>query len=166
ERLALARKGPTLIFDGVCNLCNSSMRWYFERLTPGATVYFMWAQHEDTKEFLDELGIKHDDILRSWAYLQNGVMYRGSTAWSQAMQHLCRPWRWLSSLNAVPEMLREGAYGLVGRNRYNLYGRSDSCQRPAPAMAPSFLHSPLTRGGLAEVELPEDKLAVDGGKKR
>ena len=31
-RMALALQGPTLIFDGICNLCNGSMGWFQERV--------------------------------------------------------------------------------------------------------------------------------------
>lgn len=143
-RLNSARKGPTLIFDGVCNLCNASMRWYFDRMRPEAIelVHFMWAQHEDTKHLLDEMRIGVDDIMKSWAYVENFVVYRGSAAWFEAMKHLTLPWRLLSSFHYVPEVLREGAYGIVSANRYSMAGKSDMCQRPSPAMTSRFLHAP------------------------
>ena len=44
ERLELAREGPTLIFDGICNLCNGSMSWFQERCREDSPVWYMWAQ--------------------------------------------------------------------------------------------------------------------------
>mmetsp|Transcript_61030 Transcript_61030/g.111817 ORF Transcript_61030/g.111817 Transcript_61030/m.111817 type:complete len:648 (-) Transcript_61030:60-2003(-) len=141
ERLQLARCGPTLIFDGVCNLCNASMRWYFERLLEEDSVNFMWAQHEDTQVLLKELGIS--DIYKSWAYLKDEIVYRGSSAWFQAMDHLCAPWRWLGSFSNVPPILREGAYSIVSSNRYSMLGKSNACQVPPPGMIQCFLHDPF-----------------------
>jgi len=146
ERCQMARRGPTLIFDGVCNLCNASMRWYFERLGEDAGVYFMWAQHEDTRALLEDLGIGGDEIMKSWAYIEDQIVYRGSTAWLRACRHLCAPWCWLRRLRYVPVTLREGAYDVVAANRYRTLGKSDACQRPAPAMKRLFLHSPLSSG--------------------
>eukprot|EP00747_Dinoflagellata_sp_TGD_P019829 gnl/TRDRNA2_/TRDRNA2_127435_c0_seq3.p1 gnl/TRDRNA2_/TRDRNA2_127435_c0~~gnl/TRDRNA2_/TRDRNA2_127435_c0_seq3.p1 ORF type:complete len:649 (+),score=121.92 gnl/TRDRNA2_/TRDRNA2_127435_c0_seq3:59-2005(+) len=164
DRLRLARRGPTLIFDGVCNLCNASMRWYYDRIqnSKKGDVYFMWAQHDDTRPLLTELGISRDDILSSWAYIEDEIVYRGSSAWFMAMQHLCQPWRLLSVLNLVPKTLREGAYGCVARNRYKLLGSSDVCQRPEPEMCKSFLHSsapqdPRSEQPKADESFPEQR---------
>lgn len=156
ERLQLARHGPTLIFDGVCNLCNASMRWYFERLLEEGSVNFMWAQHEDTQVLLKELGIS--DIYKSWAYLQDEIVYRGSSAWFQAMDHLCAPWRWLGSFGNVPPILREGVYNVVSSNRYSMMGKSNLCQAPPPGMIKRFLHDPYVAASdePASDELPPD----------
>ncbi len=32
EAISIAEAGPTLIFDGVCNLCNGAMHWYYDRI--------------------------------------------------------------------------------------------------------------------------------------
>ena len=39
-RRALALKGPTLIFDGICNLCNGSMSWFQERVRNDSPVWY------------------------------------------------------------------------------------------------------------------------------
>eukprot|EP00747_Dinoflagellata_sp_TGD_P019830 gnl/TRDRNA2_/TRDRNA2_127435_c0_seq4.p1 gnl/TRDRNA2_/TRDRNA2_127435_c0~~gnl/TRDRNA2_/TRDRNA2_127435_c0_seq4.p1 ORF type:complete len:653 (+),score=93.74 gnl/TRDRNA2_/TRDRNA2_127435_c0_seq4:50-2008(+) len=147
DRLKLAKHGPTLIFDGICNLCNASMRWYYDRLCQKESVYFMWAQHDDTRPLLTELGISREDILSSWAYIEDEIVYRGSSAWFMAMRHLHKPWSLLSVLNLVPRKLRDGAYGCVARNRYTLLGSSDVCQRPEPQMRRNFLHSSASQSG-------------------
>merc|ERR1719424_2349695 len=67
DRLKVAFAGPTLIFDGVCNLCNYSMQWLCTRLPTGSPVRLMWAQHPDTLELLALLGLSRQDVLRSWA---------------------------------------------------------------------------------------------------
>eukprot|EP00930_Biecheleria_cincta_P070165 TRINITY_DN57811_c0_g1_i1.p1 TRINITY_DN57811_c0_g1~~TRINITY_DN57811_c0_g1_i1.p1 ORF type:complete len:620 (-),score=93.24 TRINITY_DN57811_c0_g1_i1:94-1902(-) len=155
-RLNFARKGPTLIFDGVCNLCNASMRWYFDRMRPESIelVHFMWAQHEDTTHLLKELGISADEIMKSWAYVEEFVVYRGSAAWFQAMRHLTLPWRLLSSFHYVPEVLREGAYGIVSASRYSMAGKSDQCQPPSSAMKSRFLHALDSQPALETDDVP------------
>lgn len=161
ERFALATRGPTLIFDGVCNLCNQSMRWYYDRL--GETgVFFMWAQHEDTQVLLDSFGIHREDILTSWAYVEDGIVFRGSTAWFRALKHLRAPWKWLSNLDMMPETLREGAYGVVARNRYSALGKTEACQRPERGMKKRFLHPPVSKPAV-EAPLPP---VAPGSKRR
>ncbi|CAD7966764.1 unnamed protein product [Amoebophrya sp. A120] len=135
-----AEKGPTLIFDGVCNLCNGAMHWYFDRLPPDNVekVNFMWLQHPVTQEVLDKFEITN--IQDSWAYFEDGEVSRGSTAWLKALRFLKAPWWILSYLLIFPECLREPFYNLVARNRYRLFGKGDVCKRPAVALKKRFLH--------------------------
>jgi NADH dehydrogenase FAD-containing subunit/predicted DCC family thiol-disulfide oxidoreductase YuxK len=146
ERMELAREGPTLIYDGICNLCNGSMSWFQEKCRDDSKVWYMWAQHPDTHEFLNEVGISRQDILRSWAYIKNGIVYRGSTAWLIALSNLRAPWCYISTPGKLcPTFLREAIYNFVAANRYNALGHSDSCQRPNPAMKARFLHNTSVR---------------------
>lgn len=147
ERLDLAMEGPTLIFDGICNLCNGSMSWFQERCREDSPVWYMWAQHQDTHAFLEEVGITRQDILKSWAYIEDGIVYRGSTAWLMALGNLRAPWCYLSSIGRLcPTFIRETVYNYVAANRYNALGHSDACQRPNPAMRARFLHTTAVRG--------------------
>jgi len=143
---SLALTGPTLIFDGICNLCNGSMGWFQERCRDDSPVWYMWAQHADTQVLLSELGISRNDILRSWAYLEDGIVYRGSAAWLRALRNLRSPWCYLSHFDWTPEFIRETVYNTVAANRYNALGHSDNCQRPNKAMRARFLHSTAIKG--------------------
>jgi NADH dehydrogenase FAD-containing subunit/predicted DCC family thiol-disulfide oxidoreductase YuxK len=157
ERLELAREGPTLIFDGICNLCNGSMSWFQERCREDSPVWYMWAQHQDTHEFLDEVGITRQDILKSWAYIESGIVYRGSTAWLMALGNLRAPWCYLSAVGKLcPTFIRETVYNFVAANRYNALGHSEACQRPNPAMRARFLHNTAVRGE-QDTEIPSSQ---------
>lgn len=147
QRMELAREGPTLIFDGICNLCNGSMSWFQERCRDDSPVWYMWAQHQDTHAFLEEVGITRQDILKSWAYIEDGIVYRGSTAWLMALNNLRAPWCYLSRIGRLcPTFIREAIYNFVAANRYNALGHSDACQRPNPAMRARFLHTTAVSG--------------------
>ena len=143
DRMNLAYNGPTLIFDGVCHLCNGSMKWFSERCVPEVNVWYMWCQHVDSQTLLKEYGITNDDLLRSWAYIEDGVVYRGSTAWLRAVRNLKRPWCYLSLLENIPLCIRETVYGFIAQNRYKIFGKSDNdaCERPSKFMMSRMLHS-------------------------
>ncbi|KAL7552781.1 hypothetical protein ACHAWF_016035 [Thalassiosira exigua] len=153
-RRALALKGPTLIFDGICNLCNGSMDWFQQRVRDDTPVWYMWAQHADTHELLTELGISRNDIMRSWAYLEDGIVYRGSTAWLRALCNLKAPWCYLSHFDWTPEFIRETVYNTVAANRYNALGHSDACQRPNAQMRSRFLHATAMKGPKPDASIP------------
>ena len=150
QRLKVALSGPTLIFDGICNLCNYSMAWLSARLPPDTPVRLMWAQHPDTLELLTLLGLSRKDVLRSWACIVDGEVIRGADAWLRAIGYLNSPWCWAAWLDVFPSFLKEGAYGVVARNRYRLLGKTDECQEPVDTMRPFFLHDPSTGRGEGE----------------
>lgn len=114
----------------------------------------MWAQHADTQSLLSELGISRHDILRSWAYLEDGIVYRGSAAWLRALRNLRSPWCYLSHFDWTPEFIRETVYNTVAANRYNALGHSDACQRPNPEMRARFLHSTAVKGPKPDSTIP------------
>ena len=114
----------------------------------------MWAQHADTQTLLSELGISRHDILRSWAYLEDGIVYRGSAAWLRALRNLSSPWCYLSHFDWTPEFIRETVYNTVAANRYNALGHSDACQRPNPDMRARFLHSTAVKGPKPDSTIP------------
>lgn len=134
------RQGPTLIFDGVCNLCNGAMHWYQNRLKPDKEkeVKFMWVQHPETTWLMKEHNIT--DIMESWVYVENGIFYRGSTAWLMWCRHLNLPWNCFPIFMIVPEIIREFVYKLVWKNRYRVFGETNQCQRPSKKMQQMFIH--------------------------
>jgi predicted DCC family thiol-disulfide oxidoreductase YuxK len=137
ERFALALKGPTLVTDGACNLCDAAGSFITARLRPSGELFYLWAQHADTIELLGPLGVSKEDLMTSWALIHNNEIYRGSDAW-----FLTQPWRFLfSACGLVPRVLREAVYGCVARHRYRLFGGTDACQRPDKSRARFFLHS-------------------------
>ena len=164
DRMKVACRGPTLVFDGICNLCNGSMDWYQNRCRSDSQVWYMWAQHEDTQELLNEIGISRQDILNSWALIENDVVYRGSLAWFRALRHTKAPWRWFAFLDVLPEVICETVYNFVAANRYRLLGHSEVCQRPNPGIKSRLLHS-LTVKNVNKTEIraaPPRRLLVIG----
>ncbi|EEQ98532.1 conserved hypothetical protein [Perkinsus marinus ATCC 50983] len=141
ERSALAVKGPTFIFDGVCNLCNTALRFVNDHVRPDADVKYMWTNHPDTLKVLEKYDVNEEDINKSWGYLKDGQLYRGSTAWLMGLRELTAPWCWAYYLIHVPEVIREFVYNLVAANRYRWFGRSDQCHVVEKSMLHRFLHT-------------------------
>lgn len=49
------------------------------------------------------------------------------------------PWRLAGALRVLPTGLLDGAYRLVARRRYRLFGKYAACQVPTPAQRARFL---------------------------
>ncbi|CAD7962329.1 unnamed protein product [Amoebophrya sp. A25] len=138
DTMEQAEEGPTLIFDGVCNLCNGAMHWYNDRLRGDMDVKFMWLQHPETQALLRRHNITN--IHESWALIRKGQVSRGSTAWLEAVWFLKTPWWPLSYLLIFPACIREPVYNFVARNRYRFFGKAEACRMPTQSLKKKFLH--------------------------
>jgi predicted DCC family thiol-disulfide oxidoreductase YuxK len=51
------------------------------------------------------------------------------------------PWRAAQLIRFVPQAIRDGAYDVVARSRYRVFGRYDRCLVPSPEFRPRFIDS-------------------------
>ena len=126
-----------ILFDGVCNLCNSSVNFIIERDKAG---YFKFAplQSEVGEKLLAENGIDKIET-DSVVLIEDGAVYTHSTAALRVARKLDGAWRWLYYLNFVPRVLRDAAYKLFAKYRYKLFGKKDECMLPSPEIRARFL---------------------------
>ena len=45
----------------------------------------------------------------------------------------------MGAFYAIPKVLRDGAYKLIARNRYKIFGRAETCRIPTPEERARFL---------------------------
>lgn len=127
-----------VVYDGVCNLCNAGVRFVLARTTP--ELKFCPAQTTNGAEILNAIGITHDQVMKQFAYIdQNGTAHRASTAALYVAKNMTWPWPLASSFLVVPVMLRDPIYDLVATYRYNLFGKTETCQVPPKKMRDRFL---------------------------
>jgi predicted DCC family thiol-disulfide oxidoreductase YuxK len=132
---------PVLLFDGVCNLCNWSVRTVV-RLDRDGTVLFAPLQSDVGQEILSRVGMDPD-------YFDSVVLVDGDDHYtkSEAVLQVCRlldgPVPLLYPLVYLPEGLRDGAYDLVGEYRYEVFGKQESCPVPEDDVRERFLERSL-----------------------
>ena len=126
-----------ILFDGVCNFCNSSVNFIIERDKAG---YFKFAplQSEIGEKLLAENGVDKIET-DSVVLIEDGAVYTHSTAALRVARKLDGGWRWLSYLNIVPRVVRDAAYKLFAKYRYKLFGKKDECMLPSPEIRARFL---------------------------
>lgn len=128
---------PVVVFDGLCNLCNGSVRFVIAH-DPSARFRFAAAQSAAGEAMLREIGATVP--ARSAVVLVEGDRwYTGSTAALRIARALAWPWPLLYTLVVVPRPLRDALYHWVGRNRYAWFGRSPACPVPNPRLRGRFL---------------------------
>ncbi len=126
-----------VIFDGVCNLCEFSVNFIFERDTAGH-FFFTPAQSPLGALLLKRFGI-------NTSRLDTVVLVRGDRAFTRSAaaieiaSRLDMPWNLLTLFQAVPELLRDVMYDLIAQNRYQLFGKKDECMLPSDELRRRFL---------------------------
>lgn len=116
---------PVVLFDGVCNLCNSAVRWLVEH-DPEGRLSFASLQSSAARRVLDAAGVDEASELPDSMVLvdRKGVHVR-STAALRIAGLLGFPYSLGRIAILVPRPLRDAVYRLIARNRYRWFGRRD-----------------------------------------
>ena len=135
-------KRPLILFDGVCNLCNSTVRGVFEHDSEGrfrfATLQSAAARAElENVAGADEIGALPDSIV----LLDADGLHTRSAAALRIARALGFPFALLGLGVLVPRPIRDAIYDLIARNRYKWFGRRDTCMTPTPDLVTRFLDS-------------------------
>ena len=128
---------PIILFDGVCNFCNSSVDFVIARDPKG--IFRLGAlQSEEAKPYLEKYEIDPDD-LSSMALIEDGKLYRRSTAALRIARRLKQPWPLLYVLIVIPPFVRDFVYNWIAKNRYKWFGKMESCRMPTDELRERFL---------------------------
>lgn len=129
----------TILFDGVCNLCNGFVQFVI-RHDHQQRFHFAALQSEAARALL----ARHGQPLPapepdSVVLVENGQVYTHSEAILRIAAGLGGAWRALAVGRVLPRPLRDAAYRWVARHRYQWFGRQDSCMLPTPELKARFL---------------------------
>lgn len=131
-----APTGPTLLFDGVCNLCNGAVQFVLDH-ERDHTLRFAALQSPEAKDLLGDhpLPAGLDSVL----LVEGGEVFAHSDAALRVARHLRMPWRLLGVFRVVPRFVRDAVYRFVARHRYRWFGKSETCRIPTPELRARFL---------------------------
>jgi predicted DCC family thiol-disulfide oxidoreductase YuxK len=127
-----------ILFDGVCNLCSSSVQYIIER---DKSNRFVFAALESNlgKQIIEQYHIdpsKTDSIL---LYRKGKGVKSKSTAAILIAKHLGFPANLIYPFLIIPAFIRNFVYDFVAKNRYKWYGKKESCWIPSPELRIKFL---------------------------
>ena len=133
------RQQKTILFDGVCNLCNRSVVFILKR-EKEPIFQFASIQSEAGKELLEWCGLP-SDYSQAVVLIDNRRVYFGSTAALKIGQKLIFPWSALSYAGlVVPKFIRDWVvYAQIALNRYQWFGKKDMCMVPTEDLKARFL---------------------------
>jgi len=127
-----------ILFDGVCNLCNSAVNYVIEH-DPKDVFRFASLQSEAGIQLMEERGIDPEAI-DSIILIQPGIAYyKKSTAALKISKDLSGSISFLRFFSALPESFRDVVYDFIANHRYKWFGKKDACMIPTPELKAKFL---------------------------
>lgn len=127
---------PIILFDGVCNLCNSSVQFIIKR-DKNATFRFAQLQSEVGIALLKSYKIP--DTLNTFILIENKSVYQKSTAALRVTRKLSGCWPLMYGFIIVPPFIRNAVYDFISKHRYKWFGKKNECMMPTPELQSRFL---------------------------
>ena len=131
-------KGSDLIvFDGECVLCSHFFQFMLRHDTE-QRFSFATAQSALGQRLFRERGLPTDDFKTLLVFVE-GRCFQRMDAIAAAMRALPGLWPVLGVCRFLPGFLKDPMYHALARNRYRLFGRTETCLVPGPDIRARFL---------------------------
>lgn len=126
-----------VLFDGVCNLCNASVKFIIKR-DKRNRFYFASLQSGFAKSQLKKFDIDTEEFF-SVVLIKNEQVFLRSNAALEIVRDLSGVWPILYALKVIPAFIRDFFYNLISKNRYKLFGKQDTCMLPSQEVKAKFI---------------------------
>lgn len=129
--------GPVVLFDGVCSLCNSLVRFIYSR-DPNANLRFANLQSEYAQHVLRKFN-RPSDNLDTLILIEGEDIHTYSTGSLRIVRYFRFPWSLFRVLLILPRFFRDAVYKMVALNRYRWFGQLQACPLPTPELESRFV---------------------------
>ena len=124
-----------VFFDGICNLCQYSVRYLIQH-DKNKTLKFASLQGKHAKKMIQLNGV---NSLESMVFFDGKELYKKSTAILK-LSTVLGGWHKLLLVGYIlPQFIRDSLYSLVAKNRYRWFGKQDYCRIPTKDLQDRFL---------------------------
>ena len=127
---------PVLLFDGECNLCNSSVRFIL-RYEKNNRLKFASLQSDFGKKMTKKQGINTLET-DSIVFLEGDLYFIKSQAALKIAREMGGLWKYLSFLSYIPKRFSDWVYDLVANHRYKVFGKGE-CIIPSEEQKARFI---------------------------
>lgn len=125
-----------ILFDGVCVFCSRWVRFVINR-DPEQQFRFITVQSETGRALAARFGIDPEAPQTNAVILDGRIFFKSDAA--LAVLGALTATRPLALLKAAPRVLRDLVYDLIARNRYAIFGRTETCMAPSAEDRARFL---------------------------
>ena len=130
-------ENPIVLFDGVCNYCNSMVNFII-RQDKKKKFRFAALQSEAGQQLLKENDLPSGNF-DSFILISQQKIYQRSSAALRLYNQLPWYWKWTQLFWIFPRIFRDWVYGIIAKNRYRWFGKKDQCMIPTQEVKERFL---------------------------
>nr|WP_315253795.1 thiol-disulfide oxidoreductase DCC family protein [uncultured Flavobacterium sp.] len=127
-----------ILFDGVCNLCNSAVQFMIKH-DKKDVFRFVALQSELGQQILKHIGVNPVNIDSIVLYEPGVAYYYKSSAAIEIARNLGGFWHFGTVFRIIPTGIRNLLYDYIAKKRYKWYGQKESCMIPTPELKIKFL---------------------------
>ncbi len=134
----LPKNKKIILFDGVCNLCDSSVQFMIKH-DKKDVFRFVPLQSDLGLSILNHIGIDSSKTDSMILYLPKIAYYYKAEAALKIAKELSGIYYYISLLSIFPKGIANLVYDYIAKNRYKWYGKKESCMIPTPELKSKFL---------------------------
>lgn len=127
-----------ILFDGVCNLCESSVQFIIQH-DKKDVFRFVALQSELGKKIVQYIGIESVNLDSILLYNPGVAYHYKSNAAIEIAKDLTGVYQFATIFRILPTSIRDKIYDYVAKNRYHWYGKKESCLLPTNELKSKFL---------------------------
>jgi len=127
-----------ILFDGVCNLCNTTVIRVIKY--DNKNVFFFTPLQSDVgKTITDHFNINTKNVDSILLHTPKDGVLKRSTAVLKIASNLKFPISMAFIFLIIPEAIRDYIYNFVAKNRYHWFGKKNACMIPNSEIVSKFL---------------------------
>lgn len=128
---------PVILFDGVCNLCSSSVQFVIKH-DPKHQFHFASLQSEFGQQVLQQFQLPPTEF-GSFILLENNIIYTKSAGALQVVKKLNGLLPSLYIFVVIPCFILDSIYNWIAKNRYRWFGKKEACWIPTQELNSLFI---------------------------
>jgi len=136
----LPKDKKIILFDGVCNLCNTSVNFIIKR-DKKDLFRFVPIQSNLGQNILTYIGIQPSTIDSVILYEPKIAYYYKSSAVLEILKNLGGFFYFIIILKIIPKSILNMIYDFIAQNRYKWFGKKESCMIPSAELKSKFLET-------------------------
>jgi predicted DCC family thiol-disulfide oxidoreductase YuxK len=127
-----------ILFDGVCNLCDSAVQFIIKHDKKDA-FRFVALQSGLGQQIIKYIGIDTKKVDSIILYEPGVAYYYKSSAAIRIAKYLGGIFYFAAIFKVLPTKFRNGVYDYIAKNRYKWFGKKESCMIPTKELQAKFL---------------------------
>lgn len=136
--LNIPKDKKIILFDGVCNLCDSAVQMIIKHDTEDI-FRFVALKSDLGQKIIQHLGIDVQKIDSIILYQPGFAYYFKSEAALEIAKNLGGIFYFATLFSILPTSFNNYIYDYIAKNRYKWYGKKEACLIPTKEMQAKFL---------------------------